>query len=222
MDDLFRDPREWGGGMWRRINVARYREMAMDLYTRLARGPKPLPEEFIRKHAGKKIHQLMPAKFANQSYAGDPANNAWRYDPEGAFGISFKRLVPLGDKPLNATAFTVRRHDSITLESGWDGIYAEPFDRQRIDPKVFRNSKPGFQLYYLGKTMLWPDGEQTVVRFVPGVYAPAGYLYDPAHPRRVYDIYGSFRFDAPDNLSCDQVVLVEREDNCRELQEIGI
>ena len=222
MDDLFRDPGEWGGGWWRRIGVANYRGMAMDLYTRLARGPKPLPEEFVRKHTGKKIHQLMPAKFANQSYAGDPANNAWRYDPEGAFGISFKRLAPLGGKPLSATAFTVRRHDSITLESGWDGIHAEPFDRQNIAPKVFRNSKTGFHLYYLGKTMLWPDGEQTITRFVPGVYAPAGYLYDPAHPRKLYDVYVSLRFDAPDGLSCDQLVLVDTGEESKKIQKFGL
>ncbi len=222
MDDLFRDPREQGGGMWRRINVARYRGMAMELYTRLARGPKPLPREFVKKHAGKSIHQLMPALFANQSFAHDPANNAWRYDPAGAFGISFKRLVPLGEKPLNATALQVHRHDSITLENGWDGIYVEPFDRQWINPDIFRKSKPGYHLYYLGKTMLWPDCMMTVYRFVPGVYAPAGYLYDPAHPRKLYDVYVSLRLDAPDNLSCDQVVLVESEEDCKQMQEFGI
>jgi hypothetical protein len=218
MDDLFRHPDEIAHRPYR----AAYRQMAMELYTRLARGPKPLPEEFVKKQNGRNIHQLMPALFANQSYQYDNANNAWRYDNRGAFGISFKRLTPLGDKPLNATAFTVRRHDSITLESGWDGIYAEPIDRQWIKPEVFRNSKPGYQLYYLGKTMLWPDGEQTIYRFVPGVYAPAGYLYDAAHPRKLYDIYGSFRFDAPDNLSCDQVVLVECEEDCKKMQEIGL
>jgi hypothetical protein len=223
MDDLFRDPKEWGGKeMWRRIGVARYRGMAMELYTRLARGPKPLPEKFVTKQNGRKIYQLMPAMFANQSFAQDPANNAWRFDNQAAFGISFKRLTPLGDKPLNTTALQVHRHDSITLENGWDGIYAEPFDRQWITPDVFRKSKPGYQLYYLGKTMLWPDCMMTVYRFVPGVYAPAGYLYDPAHPRKVYDIYGSFRFDAPDGLSCDQVVLVEGDEDCKQMQEIGI
>lgn len=222
MDDLFRDPREWGGGWWRRVNAARYRGMAMELYTRLARGPKPLPEEFVRKNAGKKIYQLMPALFANQSYAADPANNAWRLDSEGAFGISFKRLAPLGNKKLNATALKVHRHDSITLENGWDAINAEPFDRQWINPDVFRKSKPGYQLYYLGKTMLWPDCMMTVYRFVPGVYAPAGYLYDPAHPRRLYDVYVSLRFDAPDGLSCDQVVLVEAEKDCKTMQEYEI
>ena len=220
MDDLFRDRREWGGKWWRRILVAGFREMAMELYTRLARGPKPLPEEFVKKQNGRNIHQLMPALFANQSYAYDPDNNAWRYDNEGAFGISFKRLIPLGDKPLNATALKVHRHDSITLENGWDALNAEPFDRQWIKPDVFRNSKPGYHLYYLGKTMLWPDCMMTVYRFVPGVYAPAGYLYDAAHPRKLYDVYVSLRFDAPDNLSCDQVVLVECEKDCRKMQEI--
>ena len=220
MDDLFRNRSEWGGKWWRRILVAGFREMAMELYTRLARGPKPLPEEFVKKQNGRKIHQLMPALFANQSYAYDPDNNAWRYDNAGAFGISFKRLIPLGDKPLNATALKVHRHDSITLENGWDAVNAEPFDRQWIKPDVFRNSKPGYHLYYLGKTMLWPDCMMTVYRFVPGVYAPAGYLYDAAHPRKLYDVYVSLRFDAPDNLSCDQVVMVECEKDCKKMQEI--
>ena len=222
MDDLFRDPREWGGGMWRRIGVASFRGMAMELYTRLARGPKPLPEEFRKRHAGRRIHQLMPALFANQSYQCDPANNAWRYDGEAAFGISFKRLIPLGRKKLNATALKVHRHESVTLENGWDAINAEPFDRQWIDPEVFRRSAPGYHLYYLGKTMLWPDCMMTVYRFVPGVYAPAGYLYDPAHPRRLYDVYVSLRFDAPDGLSCDQVVLVDTGEESRKMQEIGL
>ena len=218
LDDLCRRPEEWPYRPWR----AARRTAVMDLYTRLARGPKPLPQEFLARHKGKKIYQLMPAKFTNQSYQSDPANNAWRYDPEGAFGISFKRLIPLGDKPLPATAFTVRRHDSVTLETGWDCIHVEPFDRQSISPDVFRKSQPGYHLYYLGKTMLWPDGEMTVYRFVPGVYAPAGYLYDPEHPRKLYEIYGSFRFDAPDNLSCDQLVLVECAQDCRKMQEFGI
>ena len=218
MDDLGRYVEEIPHMAWR----AAFRRWPLELAYRFARGPKPLPEEFVKKQNGRRIHQLMPAVFNNHCYVDNPSFNGWRYDAEGAFGISYKRQTPLGSKKLNLTALVVRRHDSVTLETGWDAIYAEPFDRQFIDPEVFRKSKPGYRLYYLGKTMLWPDCEQTLYRFVPGVYAPAGYLYDPAHPRKVYDVYGSFRFDAPDGLSCDQVVLVEYADDSRELQEIGI
>ena len=217
MDDLIRRPEELPYRSWR----AAYRGMELELYTRLARGPKPLPEEFRQKQAGKKIHQLVPAKFSNQCYTVNPSFNGWRYDNQAAFGISFKRLTPLGDKPLTPTALSVRRHDSITLDSCWDSIYAELFDRRSIAPEVFRKSKPGFHLYYLGKTMLWPDCEMTVYRFVPGVYAPAGYLYDPAHPRKLYDVYVSLRFDAPDNLSCDQIVLVDTGKDSEKMQDFG-
>ena len=195
---------------------AALRRCMMDIHLRIARGAKPLPPEFLEKNKGKKIFQLMPTGMANLPYPGNP--DGWRYDNRAAFGITYSNRVPSGDQPFRITPMTVYRHDSTPLETGWDNLYPELLDKQILTPAMLRESAPGYRLHYLGRTMLWQDcALSDTVRIVP-VSAPAGHLYDPVHPRRVYDVYVSLCFDKPDTVSCDQYVLVEREDDCKQLQ----
>ena len=181
----------------------------MDIYLHLAR-PKPLPAEFLKAHAGKRIARVFPSRGLNVGLHVRPKNKGWQYDGSAAFGLAFRRGEPLGEKPLNMTALTVRTHESITLETGWDTVFCEPPVRERIHPDVFRKAPPGYHLYFIGRTMLWPDCNLTLKRFGGGsqLYARAGHVYDASKPRQLYDVYLSAKFIAPDDLAIDQVVFV--------------
>jgi len=180
----------------------------MELYLGLVRA-KPLPEEFVKKQAGKRIVRLLPARLVNHKFS-KWRKFGWRNDDQAAFGIAFKRPTPLGKGEFKVSALGINRHDSIVLENGGSSLYVEPEKKKTITAKEIVGNGPGYHLYYLGRTILWPDCRLYLLRFVPGLYAPAGVAYDPKRPMAEFDFYVSLRYDpADDALYCDQVVAVE-------------
>lgn len=202
--------------------VAKYRGMAMELYLGFIRA-KPLPAEFVRKNAGSKIKRLLPARLVNHKYSATRRKHGWKNDGQAAFGFSFKRGTPLDDKPLEMTDLGVYCNGSIGLENGSNSLWVKPYNKKSISVETLAANGPGYHLYYLGRTMLWPDCRLTFYKIVPGLHAPAGVAYDPARPRAEFDIYISLRYDPADGgtLFCDQVVAVELDTDCPKMQDFS-
>ena len=202
--------------------VAKYRGMAMELYLGFIRA-KPLPAEFVRKNAGSKIKRLLPARLVNHKYSATRRKHGWRNDGQAAFGFSFKRGTPLDGKPLEMTDLGVYCNGSIGLENGSNSLWVKPYNKKSISVETLAANGPGYHLYYLGRTMLWPDCRLTFYQIVPGLHAPAGVAYDPARPRAEFDIYISLRYDPADGgtVFCDQVVAVELDTDCPKMQDFS-
>lgn len=164
----------------------------VDLYLAGSEAPKTaLPENFLRKNAGRKIHRILP--FSNKSR---PAP-----DPEGAFGLSCRgRLL---SKPMD---FGIIRYEGVNQRKYYS------FRNRPVYLDALKKAPAGYNLYYMGDEKLCRDTILQMAGIQQATVFFLGHLFDAEHPERRFDIYLSLKFRPPRQFSCDEVVLVERPD----------